>query len=115
MRELKAFKVLSDETRLRILNLLLDDECCVCEIMQALGMSQSKASRGLIALYEAGFLKMRRDGLWSLYSLDEQAVKGYKAGLIEAVKEFFKNSEIAVSDKKRMKAEARIGPGCINK
>jgi DNA-binding transcriptional ArsR family regulator len=40
MRELvKAFKALSDETRLRILNLLLERECCVCEVMQALDIS----------------------------------------------------------------------------
>ena len=43
----KTFKVLSDETRLRALNVLLEQECCVCEVMQALEISQSKASRGL--------------------------------------------------------------------
>jgi ArsR family transcriptional regulator len=73
MREtVKAFKVLSDETKLRILNLLLERECCVCEVMQALEISQSKASRGLTALYDAGFLKMRKNGLWSLYSIERE-------------------------------------------
>ena len=48
MREaIKAFKVLSDDTRLRALNLILERECCVCEVMQALNISQSKASRDL--------------------------------------------------------------------
>ena len=42
MRDLvKAIKALSDETRLRILNLLLEQECCVCEVMQALDISQT--------------------------------------------------------------------------
>ena len=69
MRELtKAFKALSDETRLRILNLLMERECCVCEVMQVLNISQSRASRSLSALYDAGFLKLRREGLWSLYA-----------------------------------------------
>ena len=58
----KAFKVLSDETRLRVLNLLLERECCVCEVMQALEISQSRASRSLTALNDAGFLKQRKEG-----------------------------------------------------
>jgi len=57
MRETKAFRVLSDETKMRVLNLLLERECCVCEVMQALEISQSKASRGLTTLHDAGFLK----------------------------------------------------------
>ncbi len=52
----KLFKALSDETRLRMLNVLLERECCVCEVMQALDISQTRASRNLAALYEAGFL-----------------------------------------------------------
>ena len=56
----KAFKALSDETRLRILNVLLERECCVCEVMQALDISQTRASRNLAALYDAGFLKLKK-------------------------------------------------------
>jgi len=54
----KLFKALSDETRLRMLNILLERECCVCEVMQVLDISQTRASRNLAALYEAGFLKI---------------------------------------------------------
>ncbi len=61
---LKAMKALSDETRLRILKILLERECCVCEIMQALDISQSRASRNLGILEDVGFLKARRDGVW---------------------------------------------------
>ena len=74
---IKAFKALSDETRLRILNLLMERECCVCEVMQALEISQTRASRNLSALYDAGFLKLRKDGLWSLYSIDEEGMTDY--------------------------------------
>ena len=76
MRDLiKSLKALSDETRLRILNVLMERECCVCEVMQALDISQSRASRNLAALYDAGFLKLRKDGLWSLYSIDKDGMK----------------------------------------
>ena len=63
MRDIvKGFKGLSDETRLRILNLLLERASCVCEVMQALEISQSRASRGLSALYDAGFVKLKKEG-----------------------------------------------------
>ena len=74
---IKAYKSLSDETRLRILNLLLEKECCVCEVMQALGISQPRASRNLRILYEAGFLKLQKNGLWSVYSLDREGIDKY--------------------------------------
>ena len=74
---IKAFKALSDETRLRILNVLLKRECCVCEVMQALDISQTRASRNLGTLYDAGFLNLRKDGLWSLYSIDKEGMKDY--------------------------------------
>jgi len=51
----RAAQALSDETRLRILNVLMVHECCVCEVMQALGISQTRASRNLKILDDAGF------------------------------------------------------------
>jgi len=58
MREVvKAFKALSDETKLRVLNVLMERECCVCEVMQALDIRSPKASRNLSALHDAGFIK----------------------------------------------------------
>ena len=49
---IKVYKALSDESRLRVLNLLLERECCVCEVEQVLDVSQSKASRMLTTLYD---------------------------------------------------------------
>lgn len=114
MREtVKAFKTLSDETRLRILNLVLERECCVCEVMQALEISQSKTSRGLTALYDAGFLKMRKEGLWSLYSIDEDGMKPYYADLVEAVRKGLKGNKLVARDRERLKKAKRMGPGCV--
>ncbi len=116
MREtIKAFKVLSDETRLRMLNMLLERECCVCEVMQALEISQSRASRGLTALYDAGFLKMKKDGLWSLYSIDKEGIQVYQSQLIEAVKEALKNNKIAALDKERLSKAKRVGARCVSR
>jgi len=114
MRELvKASKALSDETRLRILNVLMERECCVCEVMQALGISQARASRNLSALYDAGFLKLRHDGLWSLYSIDKEGSKEYCVDLIEAVRKALEGNETALMDRQRLKSAERTGPGCV--
>lgn len=61
------FKALSDETRLRIY-LLLKNELCVCQIQVALAISQTKVSRHLTVLRNAGLVSARRDGLWMYYS-----------------------------------------------
>ena len=111
----KAMKALSDETRLRILNLLLVRECCVCEVMQALEISQTRASRNLSLLHDAGFLKMRKDGLWSLYSIDQQGMEEYSAVLVEAVRKSMEGNESAVLDRGRLRKAERIGPGCVRK
>lgn len=101
----RAFKVLSDETRLRILNLLLERECCVCEVMQALDISQSRASRNLGILKDAGFIKSRRDGLWVVYSIDEERVNKH---LIEIIKDALEGNEVVALDRERLEAATRV-------
>lgn len=108
----KVFKTLSDETRLRILNLLLERECCVCEVMQVLGISQSRASRNLSALYDAGLLKLRRVGLWALYSIDKDGLEGYYKDIVEAVRKGLANNPVAARDRERLRNTQRIAPDC---
>ena len=65
---IRLLRALADETRLRILNLLSRRELCVCQIMEVLGIGQSKASRHLAHLKNAGLVKDRRERLWMYYS-----------------------------------------------
>ena len=66
----RFFKVLADEARLQMLWLLFNNrELCVCDFMEVLEITQSKASRHLAALRNAGLATDRREGLWSYYSL----------------------------------------------
>ena len=109
---IRAMKALSDETRLRILNILLQRECCVCEVMQALNISQSRASRNLGILGVAGFLKARRDGLWVVYSVDWEAANRYATSLAKLLRDFPVSNEILEADKERLKQAVRTGPGC---
>ena len=108
---LKVPKALSDETRLRIFNLVLERECCVCEVVQAMQISQTRASRNLGILHDAGLLKARRDGLWVLYSVDEQAMeKKSCAGLAEVIRTAMENDEASALDRERLKTAIREGP-----
>lgn len=66
----RFFKVLADESRLRMLWLLFNRrELCVCDIMAVLEITQSKASRHLATLRNIGITVDRRQGQWSYYSL----------------------------------------------
>lgn len=66
---LDVLKSLSDETRLRILNLLYEQELCVCDVMETLQISQAKASRHLIYLKNSGLVKDRKNAQWVNYTL----------------------------------------------
>jgi ArsR family transcriptional regulator len=65
------FKALADGTRLRIINLIGDDEVCVCFFVAVLKTSQPKISRHLAYLRRAGVVSARRDGKWMHYRIVE--------------------------------------------
>jgi ArsR family transcriptional regulator, arsenate/arsenite/antimonite-responsive transcriptional repressor len=111
----KSVKALSDETRIRIINLLAFRECCVCEVMQAMEISQTRASRNLNLLYDAGFLKLRREGLWSLYSLDKENLPEHLLKMVEAVESALAHNLTALADRKRLKTAVRTGLNCGSK
>ena len=73
MEPLHLFKSLADETRLKIILLIHDEqELCVCELTAALDCSQPKISRHLAQLREAGVLSTRKLGQWVYYSLSDE-------------------------------------------
>jgi len=113
MRELvRVFKALSDETRLRMMNLLSEGELCVCQIMQALDISQSRASRNLGILREAGLLNDRRDGQWVHCSINKEGVTDY-APLLELLISSLDQEETIIQDKERLKKAMKLGKqGC---
>ena len=112
---IKSYKVLADETNLRILNLLFERECCVCEIMQVLEISQSKASRHLSALYDAGFLQLKREGLWALYSIEKNNLSEYKSLLLRTVTISLRDNGTLKQDRELLKGAERVGPSCAAK
>ncbi len=65
----QLFKALSEEVRLRILNLLANGELCVCDLMAVLDLPQSTVSRHLAYLRNCGLVSDRREGVWMYYRL----------------------------------------------
>lgn len=81
----KVFKTLSDPTRVRILALLARQELAVQELMEVLGMAQSRVSRHLGILREAGLLSDRREGTFVFYRFAEPTEPAWRDawGLVE--------------------------------
>jgi ArsR family transcriptional regulator, arsenate/arsenite/antimonite-responsive transcriptional repressor len=83
------FFALADKTRLRLLNLMRDDEICVCFFTEVLGESQPKISRHLAYLRSAGLVAARRDGKWMHYSItlpENEAAAGILKETLESLR-----------------------------
>jgi ArsR family transcriptional regulator len=68
------FRALGDETRLKIIECVMESEQCVCDLTDLLSSKQSLLSFHLKTLKDAGILNDRRDGRWVYYSLNPDAV-----------------------------------------
>lgn len=69
------FKIIGDPTRTKILFALDQNEMCVCDIANVLGMSKSSISHQLATLRKSGIVKSRRDGKEVYYTLDDEHVQ----------------------------------------
>ena len=70
-----VYKALSDENRLRIINILMKKELCVCEIEAILNMSQSNVSRHLNKLKAADIVTSRKESQWAFYTLSDKFIR----------------------------------------
>ena len=71
----ELFKVFGDSTRIRILFVLFEAEVCVCDLAQALNMTQSAVSHQLRILKQNRLVKSRREGKSVFYSLSDDHVR----------------------------------------
>lgn len=98
------FKVLADEARLKMLWLLFNHgELCVCDFMAVIEITQSKASRHLRTLYNAGLVTDRRAGLWVYYSL-RPAADDFVRAFLETLRSALAGSQEAVELTKKLNA-----------
>lgn len=71
----ELYKVFADSTRIKILYCLFEEEMCVCDIAQLLGMTTSAISHQLRVLKQSKLVKFRRDGKTVFYSLSDDHVR----------------------------------------
>ncbi|HEU4342694.1 MAG TPA: metalloregulator ArsR/SmtB family transcription factor [Candidatus Binatia bacterium] len=95
------FRALADRTRLRLLNLISDDEVCVCFLVEALNLTQPKISRHLAYLRRAGIVGARREGKWMHYRV-VVPTEGFKAGVLVAVRQWLSNHPEMALDRGRL-------------
>lgn len=96
------FKALADRTRLRLLNLIGDDEICVCFFVEVLGTNQPKISRHLAYLRKAGVVSGRRDGKWIHYRVVEPPDE-HAANVFREVRSWLRNDSSMQLDRARLK------------
>ena len=97
----KFFLALADRNRLRLLNLMGDDEICVCFFVEILQMPQPKVSRHLAYLRRAGIVDARREGKWIHYRMtfpkDEHAMR-----VLTEVRTWSSNDQEMQRDRQRL-------------
>ena len=103
MRELvRMSKALADETRIRMLKLLLGKDICVCEMQEIFPLSQSQVSRDLKALMEAGFLKRWREGKCVVYLADRNSSNRCCRGILDALADCFNDDPTVCRDRQKL-------------
>lgn len=95
------FKALADQTRLRLINLMGDDEVCVCFFVEVLKTNQPKISRHLAYLRRAGIVSPRRDGKWMHYRLVTPP-DPYAARILNEVRKWLENDPAMQRDRARL-------------
>jgi ArsR family transcriptional regulator len=95
------FRALADRTRLRLINLMGDDEVCVCFFVAVLNTNQPKISRHLAYLRRAGVVSARREGKWMHYRLVEPT-DPHAARIFREVRAWLKQDPEMQRDRQRL-------------
>ncbi|WP_041720709.1 ArsR/SmtB family transcription factor [Pseudodesulfovibrio piezophilus] len=103
----ERLKGLSDPTRLRLLALLDCGELCICDLMEALSLPQSKVSRHMSFLKKSGWVTSHRKGKWVYYTLadpDDQL----QVAILTTLREYLPNLAVGAEDHERLKQYLKI-------
>lgn len=75
------FKALGEETRLRMLEIIAEEELCNCQLMERMNISQSLVSHHIKILKQAGIIDERRNGKWMYYTINTENTEAYLVSL----------------------------------
>ena len=90
----------------------MERECCVCEVMQVLNISQHSASRHLSILHDAGLLKAKKQGIWMYYVVDHQGMPAYAQEIIKGVRLATAETPEARSDRQKLQNSVKQNAAC---
>ncbi|AAK76848.1 winged helix-turn-helix transcriptional regulator [Clostridium acetobutylicum] len=111
MNLIQVIKALSDETRMRILNLLEKGEMCVCEMEEILDISQSNASRHLTKLTNAEIINYNKVSKYVYYKINEDVIETFPF-IEEIIKKHALNLEQCKKDLRQLKKYKESGLNC---
>lgn len=111
MELIQILKALGEESRIRILNILIDGELCVGEIEYILGMSQSNASRHLNKLFYLQIIKCEKKSQWVFYKLNEDKINEFPF-IKELIDDEFHKLKICCQDIKKLQCYKQSGMTC---
>ena len=106
---IRTSKALSDETRVRIVSLLMRNELCVCQLMEILGMGQSTVSKHLGILRNAGLIEVEKRGTWSFYGLCRDKANKHNLDFIRILSSLLKEDPFIQNDDKKLKKVIKKG------
>jgi ArsR family transcriptional regulator, arsenate/arsenite/antimonite-responsive transcriptional repressor len=104
------FRAFADETRLRLLNLLLEGETCVCHLCDVVHKPQPTVSRHLAYLRRAGLVAVRQDGRWKHYAIAKKPTALHRT-LLKCVRDCLRQVDVLDNDLARLR-EIRCQSGC---
>jgi ArsR family transcriptional regulator, arsenate/arsenite/antimonite-responsive transcriptional repressor len=97
----RFFMALADRTRLRLLNLMGEDEVCVCFFVEVLQTNQPKISRHLAYLRRAGLVSARREAKWMHYRITPPT-EAHARGIFEQVMNWLREEKEMKKDRSRL-------------
>lgn len=97
----RFFQALGDNTRLRLLNLMGNQEICVCYFVEILGQPQPKISRHLAYLRNAGIVEARREGKWMHYRIVMPANEG-AAKVLREILDWLEKEKMTQADRRKL-------------
>lgn len=97
----QLFRALADRTRLRLINLMSEQEICVCYFIEVIGAPQPKISRHLAYLRRAGIVTARREGKWMHYRLTIPR-NGHAASILKSTLDALEQDKEMQRDRERL-------------
>lgn len=106
-KHVQLLQAVADPNRLRILGCLLVRPACVCELTQATGIPQSRISRHLRILKNAGLVQDRREAQWVEYSVLSAPEGSPEAAVLRLVDQLLAGDAAVAADRDRLAAAVR--------